>query len=582
MTTGCFATTFGKRSFKTEAANGAGLLVDGLIAAGIPLIFGVPGDTGIALYEALYQRADRIRHVLARDERAAAAMADGYARTGHRLGVVEASSGGGVTYLVGGLGEAYAASIPLLVLTSDIARQSRGTGAVTEIDQGALLSAVTKWQRTVDSADDIPRLLAEAIGMALGGRPGPVSLVFPEDVLSMPSAAVPTAIPTVLPPVRPEAPEEAVALVARALSEATHPAILAGSGVHLSAAWEELRALAHDAGVPVATTIHGKGAFAETDALALGVVGANGAHSGANTYLEQADWVLLVGTRANATDTDGFRAPPRQGCFIAQIDIDASRAGRNYPSAVPLPGDAGAVLRQLGREIRSLGMRHAAIDPPPRPVTAEEVLKEERVPAGALHPGALVMTLQEAVQPGTLVTADAGTPTPWLASLWRCDTAGRSVLVPRGHGPMGFALPAAVGGALASPGAPVLCVTTDGSLAMCAGELETVHRLQLPITIVHLANHSYGWIKMLQHLYADRHYLGVDFSPVQADLVARGFGLSAERVGSLEDLGRAVASAQAEGRPHFIDVQVPSEEALPPPVSPWQRTLQGLGGRAVY
>lgn len=561
---------------------GADLLAEGLVAAGVEVVFGVPGDTGIALYDALYQRADRIRHVLARDERAAAAMADGYARAGHRLGVVEASSGGGVTYLVGGLGEAYAASIPLLVLTSDIARQSRGTGAVTEIDQGSLLSAVTKWQRTVEAADDIPVLLAEAIAAALSGRPGPVSLVFPEDVLSMPSAAVPTAIPATLPPLRPDAPEEVVAQVAKALSLSRRPAILAGSGVHLSAAWEELRALAHDTGVPVATTIHGKGAFAETDALALGVVGANGAHTGANAYLAQADWVLLVGTRANATDTDGFRAPPRQGCFIAQIDIDPHRAGRNYPSAVPMVGDAGAVLRQLGRELRNRGVPPASIDRAAQAVGADEVLGEEAVAVGALHPGRLVLTLQAAVQSGTLVTADAGTPTPWLASLWRCETAGRSVLIPRGHGPMGFALPAAVGAALAHPSTPVLCLTTDGSLAMCAGELETVHRLELPITIVHLSNQSYGWIKMLQHLYAERHYLGVDFSAVQADLVARGFGLSAERVGSLEELARAVARAQAEGRPHFIDVQVPSEEALVPPVSPWQRTLQGLGGRPVY
>lgn len=564
----------------SHALTGADVVVEGLIAAGVRVVFGVPGDTGIALYEALYQRRDRIRHILARDERAAAAMADAYARVTNRLGVVEASSGGGVTYLVGGLGEPFAASVPLLALTSDIPRQSRGSGAITEIDQGSLFSAVTKYRRTVDSTAALPRLLREALTAALSGRPGPVSLVLPEDVLSAAAAGAPSALPSDLPLQRPEAPQAAVAAAALAFAAAERPAILAGSGVHLSAAWDELLALAEENGMPVATTIHGKGAFPEDHRLSLGTAGANGATMEANGALAQADAVLLVGTRANATDTDGFTAPARGSAFIAQIDIDPLRAGRNYPSSLALPGDARAVLRQL-RVALSAGVR------PERPAAFARVSSGfEGKPAGCdgacLHPADVVQTLQDAAREDTLVTADAGTPTPWLAALWRIRRPGRTVLIPRGHGAMGFALPAAIGAAIAEPGRPVLCLTTDGSFALSCGELETVQRLRLPITVVHLGNRSFGWIKMLQRLYQDRHYLGVDFAPVRADLVAHGFGVAARRAETLDELAVALRNAQASGLPQFIDVSVPSEEDLAPPVAPWQRTLAGAGGRPVY
>jgi acetolactate synthase I/II/III large subunit len=158
---------------------GCDVLVDALVAAGVTTLFGVPGDTGVALYDALYRRTDDIRHILARDERHAAAMADAYARSGNRVGVVEVSSGGGTTYVVGGLGEAYAAGVPVLLITSDIHAGSRGTGALTEIDQVAMFSAVTKWTRVAENADELPELVARALEEAVSGRPAPVALIVP-------------------------------------------------------------------------------------------------------------------------------------------------------------------------------------------------------------------------------------------------------------------------------------------------------------------------------------------------------------------------------------------------------------------
>src|SRR5579875_546742 len=174
------------------AERGADVLTGSLIAAGVRTLFGVPGDTGVTFYDALRRRSREIRHVLVRDERHAAAAADAYARVTNTAGVAEVSSGGGVTYVVGGLGEAYAASVPLLLITSDIHRRSRGTGALTEIDQETLLRAVTKWQLTVNDARQIPEAVAEALRQATSGRPAPVALIVPEDVLDATVPAPPS------------------------------------------------------------------------------------------------------------------------------------------------------------------------------------------------------------------------------------------------------------------------------------------------------------------------------------------------------------------------------------------------------
>src|ERR1700722_15347841 len=218
---------------------GADLLAEALIAAGVDTLFGVPGDTGVAFYDALYARQDRLRHVLARGERHAGAMADPYARIRNRGGVVEVSSGGGTTYVIGSLGEASAAGVPVLVLTSDIHRASRGTGALTEIDQVALFAAVTKWHVVVDRAADTPGAVGEAVSAAVSGRPGPVVVIVPEDVLDArvsPRPVLAAADATTGPATRPAAAADEVRAAALMLTRAGRPVIIAGSGVHSSMA----------------------------------------------------------------------------------------------------------------------------------------------------------------------------------------------------------------------------------------------------------------------------------------------------------------------------------------------------------
>ncbi|MGW3952318.1 thiamine pyrophosphate-binding protein [Streptomyces sp. NPDC004752] len=572
------------------ARRGCDALVDALVAAGVTTLFGVPGDTGVALYDALYRRMDDIQHILARDERHAAAMADAYARSGNRVGVVEVSSGGGTTYAVGGLGEAYAAGVPVLLITSDIHAGSRGTGALTEIDQVALFSAVTKWTRVAQSADELPELVARALKEAVSGRPAPVALIVPENVLDEPTEVRPAhdaAAPT-LPAERPAAPADAVAEAARLLSQARRPAVLAGSGVHISGAWETLEQLADALGAAVATSIHGRGAVRGDCPWSIGVVGNNGALPGANALMRQADTVLLVGTRANATDTNSWTGPARSGVPVIQIDIDPARAGRNFTGALALPGDADTVLHQLldavtpiddtERAHRLMAVR--AVGAPSAP--ASRPAGAEAQADGQLLPDEVVRIVCDGLPADTPALADPGTPTPNVAVYWRQHRAGRTVVVPRGHGPMGYAIPAAVGVAMARPGTPLVSFTADGSFAMACGELETVSRLGLPVLFVQFTNHSLGWIKMLQHLYTGQRYFGVDPGTIDAVAVAAACGVEAYAVRSTGELAVHVADFAARPRPLYLDVEVPHMIDYTPPVPAWDRGRAGNAERPVY
>jgi acetolactate synthase I/II/III large subunit len=565
---------------------GAEILVESLHRAGIKTIFGLSGDTGVVFYDALYHRRDRIRHVMTRDERHAAFMADVYARCTNKVGVVEVSSGGGATYLVGGLGEPFASSVPMLIITSDIHSASRGTGALTEIDQDLLFAAVTKWRATVQAAAEIPRLVTEALTAATSGRPGPTCLIVPEDVfeeccrVTIPKASI------AVPRERSAADDASIHRAAEALRLAKRPVIVAGSGVHLSEAWPELARVAETSGIPVATTIHGKGTFPEGSPWSLGVVGANGARDYANEYLAEADVVLFVGTRANATDTNSYASPSRDGTTVIQNDIEVGRAGRNFPGSIALAGDAKATLAQLIKAAPQDEERRQRLRSwieTRRQVWYQSTLESE-VPNGQalLDPRDVVRTIREEAGADVLVVADAGTPTPNVAAYWETERAARTIIIPRGHGPMGYAIPGAIGAALAFPDRPIVALTTDGSFAMSCGELETARRLDLPIVYVHFDNGSMGWIKMLQHLYMDRRYFSVDPGWIDAAVVAQGMGLDATRVTNLEEFSGAFKEGLTSRGPIFIDVPVPDQISLVPPVAPWHAALAGETERPVY
>jgi len=568
---------------------GAALVVDSLIRSDIRTVFGVPGDTGISLYDAFYHRPDEIQHVLARDERHAAAMADAFARASNTVGAVEVSSGGGVSYVIGGLGEAYAASVPVLVITSDIHSSSRGTGAMTDIDQKALFAGVTKWRAVASSSAEIPALIGESIAAAASGRPGPVAVIIPEEILdevvNAPSQAA-TASARLSSVQRRGADEVNVEMAADKLSSAKTPVIIAGSGVHMSEAWEALETFAEHAAIPVATTIQGKGAISDRSPWSLGVVGANGAREYANRYASRSDAVLLVGTRANATDTNSWTGPRRDHPNVISVNVTEYPNVGNFSSAIPLIGDAATVLRQLHDSTK-----RAEEDDRKRVTDSisaaaanwvNSYLGAERPANGRIEARDVVKIAHRILAGSCSVVADPGTPTPNVASYWEVPEAGRSVVMPRGHGPMGYAIPGAVGIALARPGRPVLSITADGSFAMACGELETVARLNLPIVFIQLTNDSLGWIKMLQHLYLDRRYFGVDPGPIDAPAVATACGVRGVHISDPNHLETELVRFAGDPQPLYLNVDVPTLIESTPPVAPWQAALEGHAERPVY
>jgi acetolactate synthase I/II/III large subunit len=410
----------------------------------------------------------------------------------------------------------------------------------------------------------------------------------PEDMLDERGRAVVADASIEVPRRRPAADETSVRRAADALRRAERPGIVAGSGVHLSGAWAELARLAEMAGIPVATTIHGKGSLPETSPWSLGVVGANGARDYANEYLAQADVVFFIGTRANATDTNSFTSPARDKTIVIQNDIDAGRVGRNFPDSIALVGDAKRTLGQLMEaipQVETAGRRQRLrlwIDE--RRQAWYRSASEPGVPddGSLLAPRDVLRVIREEAAADVILVADPGTPTPNVAAYWEMERAARDVIVPRGHGPMGYAIPGAIGAAMAFPGRQVVALTADGSFAMSCGELETAVRLQLPIVHVQFTNGSMGWIKMLQHLYMGKRYFGVDSGSIDAVAVARGMGLDAARVTSLEEFSEVLKRGLISRRSFFIDVPVPDQISLVPPVAPWHAALAGEEERPVY
>lgn len=570
--------------------NTATALVELLHRYEVQHIFGVPGDTSLAFYEAL--RADsRIAHIMARDERTAGFMADAYARLTGRPGVCEAPSGAGATYLLPGLAEATGSSVPFLALTSDVPVGGLGRQMLTALDQEALMRPVSKWTTRLLRPELVAETVRRAFRAATTGRPGAAHLSLPEDVLHAPfpaelEAELYAEAACVRAPAYPARPDPAaVAQAAALLRTVSRPVILAGGGAVLSGAAAELTALAELLDAPVATTITGKGAISETHPLSLGVAGGNGGRPYANIALATAPLVLMVGCRANEVTTQRYTTPRRHGPPIIHIDVDPQQLGNTYPLAVALCGDARLALADLhtalastiSDEDRRAGSHPAAPEiANHRAQWLRQAHAQAVAPEGTLHPLSVIDALLATLPAEAVVCADAGTPTPYTAAYYTQGVSGRQVLIPRAHGGLGYAIPATVGACFARPGAVVVGLCGDGSFAMSAAELETIARLRLPITLLHFNNGTFGWIKALQALHQGGRYFGVDFTADTAAVqIAAAHGWTAQTVRTPEALRAALQAALAARHPTLLDLPTPSEEALMPPVASWQKHAAG-------
>ncbi|MGI9254180.1 MAG: thiamine pyrophosphate-binding protein, partial [Thermomicrobiales bacterium] len=475
--------------------------------------------------------------------------------------------------------EAQGSAVPLLCLTSDTPVGQQGRGVLTELDQEGLFRPVTKWNTRVNSAVSMAEAARRAVRMSTSGRPGATHLSLPADVLEqetpdgsvygLPDFAAAPALPT-----RPEA--SLVQRAADAIAGADRPVIVAGGGVMISRAWNELTAFAEALNVPVATSINGKGSIAETSPVALGVIGGNGARPYANAAVAGADLIVYIGSRTDSTTTCHWTLPPQAGQpAVIQIDVEPWEIGNNYRLIAGLAGDARLTLIDLLAAVERPEVVRKRNQPRIDQFLAEraaywaDVDSQAAIRSQPIKPAQLTRALRNQVNDETLIVADPGTPTPFLSAQFELRRAGRTTVIPRAHGGLGYAIPGTVGAAFAARGQQIIGMTGDGSFGMSVGELETISRYNLPVVVIQCSNNTFGWIKELQHLYHGDRYFGVDFNAVDYAAIARGFGFRARQVSDPADVERAVAEALADGGPYFLDVVTESPITETPPVAAW-------------
>ena len=551
---------------------GAQAVVEMLKAHGVEVVFGLCGDTSLPLYDAL-ATSGGIRHILTRDERHAAYMADGYARLSGKVGVCEGPSGGGATYILPGLVEANESSVPVLAINTDVSVSSRGKYTLTELDQRTLMRPLTKWNAVIDRSADIPSTLRKAFEAMTSARPGSAHIALPFDVQNGPVEQKDVwADPTLGSfPSRRVAPDPFhVELAAKLLRKAKSPLVICGGGVVLSGAETELLALAQTIGAPVATTISGKGSIDERDARALGVVGSNGGTPETRAVVDAADLIVFVGCRAGSVTTERWRHPAPGQARIIHIDVDPAVPGTNYKVDVPLIGDAKLCLAALNDALEGY-RREADLSLVDRQKRAKfekfDVLaRSDDTP---IKPERVVAAISRALPPDAILVADPGTPCPYFSAYHVVQGTGRRYFSNRAHGALGYALAASIGAHIARPQAKTVAVMGDGSFGMCVGELETVVRLDLPITFVVIANAVYGWIKAGQKSGYGKRYFSVDFGVTDHAKVAAAFGVRSWRVTDPKELGGILRTALGHGGPTLVDIVCQPLHEAQAPVSEW-------------
>jgi len=557
----------------TATLTGAEAVVQMLRAHGVEVIFGLCGDTSLPLYDALARLPHGMRHVLTRDERHAAYMADGYARVTGKVGVCEGPSGGGATYLLPGLVEANESSVPVLGINTDISVSSRGRYTLTELDQGALMKPLTKWNAVLDRSADIPRVFRAAFNAMTTGRPGAAHIALPFDVQNGPvDRADVWGDPSLgQVPSRRVAPDPFhVELAAKLLRAAKRPLFICGGGVVIAGAEGELQDLAEKLSAPVATTISGQGSISEEHPLAVGVVGSNGGTPETRSIVDQADVVVFAGCRAGSVTTERWRHPVPGRVKVIHLDVDADTIGANYPVDVPLVADAKLALAALNE----------ALDGVKRPLDAAAVrtAKEQKFAQfnalaasndAPIKPERVVAELTRALDPDAIVVADPGTPCPYLSAYYPVRRTGRTLFSNRAHGALGYSMAAAVGAHFGRPSVKTVAVMGDGSFGMCAGELETLVRYKLPLTLIVIRNAVYGWIKAGQMTGYGQRYFSVDFGVTDHAKVAEAYGVKSWKVEDPRELGGVLKQALAASGPTLVDIVCQPLHEAKAPVSEW-------------
>ena len=556
--------------------NGAAILIECLIEQGVGTVFGFPGGAVLPIYDELYKRQDRIRHVLTAHEQHAGHAADGYARASGKTGVCIATSGPGATNLVTPIATAYMDSTPIVFITGNVPQSLMGTDSFQEADISGMTMPVTKHNYLVTRVDKLADIVREAFYIASSGRPGPVLIDIPKDVQIAETEYEPASGAQLIPKLSMKHPTaqlrpEGEALerykvkaaprleqAAKLIAEAQKPLIYCGGGVILSGAESELLAFADRVDAPVVSTLMGLGAVPADNPRMLGMLGMHGTHA-ANIAMQRCDLLIAVGVRFSD------RALGNAATFAAQakvlhIDIDRAEINKNVSTTLHITGDARVVLDLLLPRVEQKDntqwMQQARS-------MMEEYLSDE------LFEPRKILRQMAAITPEITVATDVGQHQMWTAQHFPF-LHPRQLITSGGLGTMGFGLGAAMGAAASDPqGKPVALITGDGSFRMNLTELSTIGYYNIPVIVVIFNNGTLGMVRQWQTLFFGHRYSqttldrGPDFMKL-----AEAYGLSGTRVDTVEAFVAAFKTAVEKREPCIIECMLDIDEMVAPMVAP--------------
>ena len=556
--------------------NGAAILIECLIEQGVGTVFGFPGGAVLPIYDELYKRQDRIRHVLTAHEQHAGHAADGYARASGKTGVCIATSGPGATNLVTPIATAYMDSTPIVFITGNVPQSLMGTDSFQEADISGMTMPVTKHNYLVTRVEKLADIVREAFFIASSGRPGPVLIDIPKDVQIAETEYEPAAGEALIPKLSMKHPTVQLRLegealerykvkaaprleqAARLIAEAQKPLIYCGGGVILSGAERELAAFADLVDAPVVSTLMGLGAVPADNPRMLGMLGMHGTHA-ANIAMQRCDLLIAVGVRFSDRalgNAETFAAQAK----VLHIDIDRAEINKNVSTTLHITGDARVVLELLlsrvAQKANGQWMQQARS-------MMEEYLSDE------LFEPRKILRQMAAIAPEITVATDVGQHQMWTAQHFPF-LHPRQLITSGGLGTMGFGLGAAMGAAASDPaGRPVALVTGDGSFRMNLTELSTIGHYGIPVIVVIFNNGTLGMVRQWQTLFFGHRYsqTTLDRGPDFMKLAA-AYGLSGARVDTVEAFAAAFKAAVEKREPCIIECMLDIDEMVAPMVAP--------------
>ncbi len=549
---------------------GSQMVCESLIREGVDVIFGLPGGAILPLYQTLPEYP-KLRHILVRHEQGAAHAADGYARVRGRPGVAWATSGPGATNLITGIASAQMDSVPMVVVTGQVSRSAIGSDAFQETDTTGITLPITKHNYLVMDPADIPRVIHEAFYIANTGRPGPVLVDIPKDVL-LEEGEFEWSDTLDLPGYKPnlKGHPSQIRRAAKLIEESQRPVILAGHGLILSVAHEEVRELAEKAQIPVITTLLGIGSFPDDHVLCVGMPGMHGM-AYASLAIEQADLLIALGMRFD----DRITGKPSAFAINSRkihVEIDPSEIGKNIKVDVPIVGDLKTVLQELNKrvvpathlewiqQIEELKREHPSMD-----------IRE----TDKLLPQYIIRELSEATEGKAVIVTGVGQHQMWAAQHYMF-TEPRSLVTSGGSGAMGYEVPGAMGAQVGWPDRVVWSIAGDGGFQMTMAELATMVENKIPVKFAIINNSYLGMVRQWQEFFYKKSYVATNYTH-NPDFVklAEAFGMLGIRVTDKTQVKPAILKAMEYDGPAVVDFVVEEEENVYPMI-PAGQTIHDL------